>query len=226
MPFSFFDRHSAHAPGQGERRDAVQNRLSFSNSRWLTTFGDLLTLLLCFFLCVITFSPPTTQQETPLHNTSSRNLTRNQPEAVEPKPDQPAGTLIAPLMSEFKALEIRFTEADYIEGTTRLSGSALARLRNEINSDGYRAMEMLIAACAPDHSAGSAQSWFSSTGRVFNLRGQLLDARMDTTGLQLQVLGAQCAGLGAGLESAEEAQPHGEMVVALVQMKLKRMTNG
>lgn len=172
--------------------------------KWMVTFGDLLTLLLCFFLTIVSFSP--------LNSNNDRPQTQM---AVE-KQDA-SGTTIASTSSEEEADRttasssgLFFYAEDFVGEVGGLGGDVLNRLTSQLKMPGYltkSASESLGALLIEGCGEGmDEESWLMALSHVSQIRGQLLDAGISRERIQVRILGPECRGLRSRAEKLKDAK--------------------
>ena len=162
-------------------------------SLWLIGFGDLLTLMLCFFLSLVAFGP-------------LNQADRQEREALTPEAKKmiqmlklpirlatQSGITIAFSMDGYPRLNFDFTEDEFAaEG---LAAASLARIVNTINSVNYEIREIRLEICTRRKQGGEG-SWSESSLKALGVRSQLLDAGVKAESIKIRSLGRYCRGLG------------------------------
>ena len=192
------------------------NRLSQrASSRWLTSFGDLLTLLLCFFICIVSLS----REKQPDRPTRTRLTTWNDMDSdallYKQTGKQRGGTGIAPLRDGPQKVTLRFGREDFTVGGEQLSSQAVDWMKSAIDIKGYRVKPHEVVVCAHNGTPGESADWYRAMQRVSDIRSQLIDASLPVEGLSLQVLGSDCGALRG--PRAEQ-----QSTVAALQVEYKR----
>lgn len=147
------------------------------SSAWLVTFGDLLTLLVCFFITIISHS------------------TFNPADGVAEGVKADSGTAIAILPVETPdslELSLRFRERDFRANGVRMQVSARRRLKKAVNLEGYALTNGVIESCAKAADHNEEGNWALSVRRAFSLRSQVIDAGLTAEGVALRFLGESC----------------------------------
>ena len=139
------------------------------NQPWLVSFGDLLTLLLCFFVTIIAQSP--------LNPRSAKS------EALREK--QEAGTEFAPSVSRSLFKTLTLSQQDFQKD----SGGIAQALKSSVILDGYEVSKASLSSCSP--GVGET-SWFEATKQALSLRRQLIDAGVASPRIEISVRGPNC----------------------------------
>lgn len=155
------------------------------SANWMISFGDLLTLLVCFFMAMLqlgqTRKPSDIQDKSP----SQQSLT------LQPQ----SGTVLAPIgrsphqSAKYPTVigEVVTTSNDYVWGTPELNAVGVGRLRAESwNEDGV--VEIESCGVGP-------RSWQEARSRAFGLRRLLLEAGVGPESITLRVVGPNCQSL-------------------------------
>lgn len=160
---------------------------------WLVSFGDLLTLLLCFFLSIITFGPL---------GSGPRKLPSNglDPQVVQSKVDlrgtqtaRESGTMLAIHDSGSMQIELMLTEADFKKTPFEVNREAWNRLQSEIALDSYGDGAVVVETCSSLHGSASAKARFISMSRALAIRSHLIDAGLGSSSLKLRSVGEFCS---------------------------------
>lgn len=176
-----------------------------SSSGWLTSFGDLLTLLLCFFICIVSLSRKDPAAIIGPQDVMRWNDKKFDQARVEANGETVGGITIAPLTGEPEKITLHFGREDFAANGEKLSSQAVEWMKSAMFVEGYRTAPQEIVACGHSGAPRESADWYRAMQRVFNLRGQLIDAEITTQGIALQVLGSDCSSLqakGSGSESA------------------------
>lgn len=160
-----------------------------ATSRWEMTFGDLLTLLLCFFVWLIPFSVQ--------HATEKRHSNQDiSEENIVPRNSEGEiaahGTPFAPSAMRDNQVEVRFAAQDFAENDFSLAPEMKGHLKKQLLSGDYELNSVLVESCA---GAENSEPWFDSMQRGLMVRGQLIDAGFRPGALRLRLLGPHCSAL-------------------------------
>ncbi len=177
---------------------------------WLVSFGDLLTLLLCFVLSLICyghFDPKLTieqQKAIPAsEDIGASAKTSGTPLAKQlDKPER--GMVSAP--QEVKTLAL--TAADFADPST-LTGQAEARMHGL--TAGEKIKEAGIESCA---EASNDDPWFLAMSRALSLRSRLLSLGVAESALRMRIAGSHCSEMRKTAGADKEA-------IALITMKVE-----
>ena len=162
---------------------------------WLVSFGDLLTLLLCFFLSLIALGP--------LNRRYQKDQARQTPETrrviqmlkLPIQAAEQAGIAIAFSRSGSPSLRFVFNEIDFPADADGLLPAVLERMTNVVKSTDYQIEQISIEVCQNSVGAPVEGSWSESALRSLSLKSQLLDAGIKGGMVRLRSLGAHCDGL-------------------------------
>lgn len=172
---------------------------------WLITFSDLLTLVLGFFLVVISLSD--IGKRTPPVEVATDN-----PNAVTvsaARGDRESGTAIAEVITSPSVSEFHLRSSDFENGSAALDSDRLEKIKKAVALTGYKESQIRIETCSESGGEQDGQNWFIALGRVSALRRQLLDAGVGGNPIEMRVLGAHChllaAAGGAGGTDGTEA---------------------
>ncbi len=197
---------------------STSNRFSPTiQTNWLLSFGDLLTLLLCFFLSVLSLSPLNPAYKSPEKGKSKQIV--NEPPSTEAtgaagktsggiELANSSGTVADPSVgssaNNFKQLSVWLTEADFREGNLELLPEAQERLKSQVFGSAYERVSVRIEGCAEVEQGRAEAAWAASLSRILTLRSQMIDAGIPATTLSYRVLGPDCETL-RGKEGTEQA---------------------
>ena len=157
---------------------AVRRRVVGSNV-WLLSFGDLVTLLLGFFVAIIAYAMQNPPKPAP-----------KPPEAVQP------GTTFANIPSGDATLTVRRTARVPEEGfdpvTGELSENWRNTLRAQLNPDDIRITESAVFGCIGSSGGEREQRRFAVMGRTLAVTGQVLDMGAPEKSLRVETPGEVC----------------------------------
>jgi len=210
------DRRSGYAGGREKCR-----RPATGVNHWLVSFGDLLTLLLCFFITILSFGGMKPEGSTDKLGINGGTQVDAAFSRESNDGGNPAGIELAVLSdreADYKEVTLNFEESDFSQSGEVLTEAALAGLKRQVTQDGYTPDRALLQTCA-DREAGSAEyEWYLSLGRALFLRSQLIDAGISPQALRLRVAGARCEVL--------RRKQEGPSIASLVTIRMRRNTNG
>ncbi len=186
-------------------------RLQLNNNKrgtWLTSFGDMLTLILCFFLTVVSLGP--------LNTASARN---NEDKLTKNKHN--LGTTIAKSEEDELRKEISFEETVFSSNPdNQIFG--LSELVNElIDTETYRIKSVSIETCNAELETKEGQSWHVSMQRALALNSQLIDTKIATPKVSLRAVGPWCA-----LLAKPDTTGKYENIAAKLVFELDKVNNG
>lgn len=174
-------------------------------SSWLVSFGDLLTLLLCFFIALIVLTREATPPASAAEPVTPSQLSRIEvPGAVAALP-RPPGTTLAANLEEQSRFELLFEEGDFEADGTALSSAARERIENAFAFAAYTPKPVRIVACGGGRGESTDAGWLESMQRLLELRSQLLDAGADMGRAELEPAGPYCNRIGGQQEQPPRA---------------------
>jgi len=182
---------------------------------WATSFGDLLTLMLCFFLIIIVSSR---QEE--LQGADSVDVTTRTYEGIQKEPifsqkaslKQTNGISFAKPKSVPAVYELLLTESNI------LNSSELIRKISDIRSfliegEGKElSFRVVIEACDLSQTGDEGAGWLSAMKKVLVLRSQLIDSGLNKESFRIRALGGHCNLIEASVKT--EAAKGDEAFVA------------
>lgn len=189
---------------------------------WLITFGDLLTLLLCFFVATITlsraglssFTEANRQERSKIEGLEAPPLNRHS--AV---PAEETGTLIANKKSEALPgllevaegsktfVELSLPEGLLTEGLLALLPGVEKSIRPYLERRFLKAVAADVEVCRSAMRNGEEASWLAGGERALLLNRQLIDLGFPVKAIRLRNVGPRCKALGPGLDGAEGNDP-------------------
>jgi hypothetical protein len=187
-------------------------RRDFATS-WLISFGDLLTLMLCLFLAIISFSSLSPFVVSAKNRLDSASYMRDEAVPRGSFGGAAGGTLLAApedLTADVRAAQ-REVKAEpppaEIRKTLRLQSEEVTdagfkqvrnRLMQLMSISGYRLLQASLEVCG--EAADEEASWEEAQSRALILRRQLIDTGLESQLLRIAVLGPDCKELGGELE--------------------------
>ena len=187
---------------------------------WLITFGDLLTLLLCFFLSTVALPLRATKHQAP---EIVKDMSPTDIKQVQPLVDPPSGTLLATYhdesldgLKEMPSREYAIREAFFAPGTKTLSEEGVRNLKSTPLSTGYELESAEIQFCADEKRYSGVRGRRLSTGRVLSVRSQLID-----TGIPAEVVRIR-AGYECGYESTKRTAD----IAGTIRFSVRKSENG
>lgn len=176
-----------------------RRRGSTTVASWWVSFGDLLTLLLCFFLALVGFGTLRISVPATLSNEPGRgNSELGQAKFIS----QGDGTPFALYESEPVVVSLRYAERDYAADQEMLTAEAAGKLKTEVSKSPYDITAVHVETCATVPGKGAGHSWLHAMSRGMALRSQVFDAGVSAELITLRVLGGHCEVLGAGIDEA------------------------
>jgi len=167
---------------------------------WLISFGDLLTLILGFFVAVVSQTPLNPAFKPPINQES---LLQNGVEIPKSEAGTVAGTQFAKAKAKkqvFKGFILRLSERDFVQSKNSLRRRAQYQLKKRVRLVAYRLSTARIESCT--EGLGN-QSWLGSIERTLLIRRQLLDAGVAPRAIELGALGGNCRHFGSEATKAK-----------------------
>lgn len=167
-------------------------RRSINSGSWLVTFGDLLTLMLCLFVTIVSQSPLNPATEQAQNGVSPRSAEQSAKYSRSIVDFQSPGTTLAPSNDVEGVAELTFLESDFSGEAGELVEASQKAVKNEVIRAGYDVSAAAISTCSLDQGASEDAKWLSSVSRSFSLRRQLVDAGIDPSRISVSVRGPWC----------------------------------
>src|SRR5690606_22976012 len=133
------------------------------HSSWMLSFGDLLTLLLCFFLCILSFSPLNPHR--PSEDIDKHNqivaLSAAELQGGGSVPGQ-TGTALAELQAEAREfgtlakvsnsneLVLTLSDSDFAGGGWEATPAVLSRVKSQVIETSYAVLGVKVESCFPE----------------------------------------------------------------------------
>lgn len=145
-------------------------KASLSHNVWLISFGDLLTLVLCFFISVISLSPLNPER----------------------KVVNQTGTAIAPIKADIQAkvveqhsknLDISFS--DVSASGLLLGTAAVERLKTQVSQDTYAVKGLKVETCLSSNESDLAGTLNEPVRLLSNIRRQVIDGTAGLSGKKI-----------------------------------------
>lgn len=203
------------------------------HSNWFLSFGDLLTLLLCFFLTILSFSPLNPNRELGSVSEKSQTVTAGESlRAAGGVQNAVAGTALANLglgdekatlpvnASVVEGLRFWFEESDFVGLGWELSEQSAGRLKNQVVGTAYATKRVTIESCLEAAAVGEETAWAGSISRILTLRSQLIDAGIPAGLFRYRVLGPYCNEVRA-VGSQETARPQAPVSRISIEFETK-----
>lgn len=185
------------------------------HSSWMLSFGDLLTLLLCFFLCALSFSPLNPHRGNEAISKQNQQLADSTAStSVVPVALERAGTALAklnPEASEFGTLTkpndsselvVNLSESDFIRDAWEPVPNAIDKVKSQVRETSYAVLGVKLESCFPEQARAEEAAWAGSMSRILSMRGQLIDAGLPAALMRYRPLGPHCEAL-----EGQEARP-------------------
>jgi hypothetical protein len=183
----------------------------------MVSFGDLLTLLLCFFIAIVAFHRHGSSQ-IPANDVPD---TGNHEEKIDAghfyQQDPSDGTPLALLPVSSPGTVLRLEPADFGGQEEQMTDEAEHWFRTAIKSEDYSLTAVRLEVCGNTSPGREDTGWYLSMRRALAMRRQLVDAGFALEGFEIELLGPDCS----KLESKG-----GKKTVAALTLKTKRVIHG
>lgn len=211
-------------------KNSLENQsIQGRSTSWLVSFGDLLTLLVCFFLSIISFTnikkqanlakeAEINQTKAVFHEdlkTSNKNIEAGTQLAVNSDEEIKANLIV-------RQVSIGFENGEFEGSKRQLSMLARQRLSLAVSSTSYDNSEAIISSCTEALKGKPNQNeWENSKLQALELKRQLIDAGWQGAPqeIRMQILGQQCREL-----DKDQSERAGK--VAFVNIRRVRVLNG
>lgn len=153
---------------------------------WQTTFGDLLTLILCLFLVLIASNPAINPKANEIKSgtwTGSGQSTGAYPAGAL------AGTTVAKQEDVNAPVAVYLRGDDFAVGPLKLKQIAAENLKKQVRIGGYLASRALIRICG---SEDNKKLWWHLGERAMAIRRQLIDEGIGPDQVGVRLLGKAC----------------------------------
>jgi len=165
-------------------------------SAWYLSFGDLLTLLLAFFITTITLSP--------LNPASGgRYSAAESGTTIALDPLSGSGTRNANIANKTRQLVHFMSSTAFLSHNGDLTPEAQDEIKKLVVAEGYRIERAQIELCQNPNSGTDFDPWLLTESQISGLARQLVDIGVDQQALKLRVLGPHCNAL---LSPSEESK--------------------
>ena len=156
------------------------------SDNWLITFGDLLTLLLCFFISA--------WATVRMKNSQSADVTPLKHERIADKAGATVdltlnGTRIAEDSIGITSPLLRFRAEDFRGDPEKLGPEARSKLGKVVD---YRDFRWNLEVCSREEEVNNSEKWKISQRRALYLRSQLIDSGLEPEMIGVRVLGPNC----------------------------------
>ena len=165
---------------------------------WLISFSDLLTLLLCFFLCLAAFGRFDGTLRQANSKISQDNLNTNGVPNAASSVVTSGGTVVANKSIEAGSLQALLTEADFGSDGSEVKSSGQDKLKKLLETVAYKPTAVLIETCGVRVDRENERAWLQGMSRAVALKGQLLDAGIDGQRLIFRNVGPHCEVIEGG----------------------------
>lgn len=155
-----------------------------NSDRWLVTFGDLLTLLLCFFLSIVAIDGERIRDK------------------VSQKNSDISGTGIAKREGREIKKWLSFDQKEVEGGAFR--ATLKGKLSDHFKDQPLEFTRVILEICDRESGLGQEWNWHGATSQALAVRSQIVDAmpELDEEMLFLRVVGPNCQALSKASDSA------------------------
>lgn len=164
----------------------IRNTGVKKNNAWMVSFGDLLTLMLCFILSLISYGHIKPLEEVPKKQENPSNISELDKKDEVSINKHPFGAEIASYKEEdtdrFEGERLDLVSADFVDDV--LGAEAKDKLLTFINDNQHEGV--VIRSCA------ELGGWYEALRQAFTVRKALLVNKLPRSQLQIELLGDAC----------------------------------
>lgn len=170
---------------------------------WLVTFGDLLTLLLCFFIAIISTGPLSPNYQPKEYQPVSIEGSAPKDAGIKPTPAAFPGTVLAQKEVEGSSPEavsehLKIVETEFDSGSPELTPAGREKLSSFLGGLGVQPIARLtIETCGSRRLGGRESELLSAQARALTLARLIQTAGKQLDELRLRPVASNC---GAELE--------------------------
>lgn len=165
--------------------------VDLSAAPWFTTLGDLLTLLLCFFLAAISFTSSEIIERRVKNGVTARMEGGSKLPGALPRRSVISGTQVAPQMTRESVID--FAETDFNRDGSELEGEKKTELHRIVER--IKGIKRATIFSCSRRGARSEVNWNLSIAQATGILGQLIDTGIEPERVNVQALGPQCDGV-------------------------------
>lgn len=191
-----------------------ERSLDPNNSNWMISFGDLLTLLVCFFLAIMSERWRSNIVATETTQSVSKIVEKNQTLGSVTSPTG-SGTSLAEVTTATLISELVLFRNDIVADVSEPSAAGLQRLREWERENRAESGTIMIEACSQGESDAT---WSEGQRLALGIR-RVIESEGETTVSQLRSAGSECEGL-------ESWTPTTSTAVAVVKLIKNEKDNG
>ncbi|MCB0311063.1 MAG: hypothetical protein KDD42_07500, partial [Bdellovibrionales bacterium] len=165
---------------------------------WLVSFGDLLTLLVCFFIAILSASPMNPANSTSASSVSAQNYDEKVRRWLRSTSRLRSGTTLANYTdetgpnSDLIKLRIDLGNQSFLQNGVTLEPKTRRQLKRVIALQGYELQTAAISSCSTEGGAALEKAWFVSMDRALEVRRQMIDTGVANKRIELEVVGPFC----------------------------------
>ena len=145
---------------------------SMKNKLWLVTFGDLLTLLLTFFVMTIALSGQNEAAQAAQNQVNPNDINGIEENIKEEPLIRLSGTNIAIYKRRTPVREVGLSESDFNTEADELKSEAVKKLKMIISSRKDELSSIRLELCGGSGGYATEVSWFKSISRALFIRSQ------------------------------------------------------
>lgn len=196
---------------------------------WHTSFGDLLTLLLCFFIAAIALGPLGVGGKGHDFKTLKADFGTSPGQYPNGVSNTDGGTVLASALTEAhpasspggSGFERRIYIAEQAFGPlgSKLSRRARSKLKHSLRFDGSAALSAGVETCCRGIAQENELGWRRSAKRALHLRRLLATAGWHAARIELRAWGGYCRALSSPAQAVSDA-------AALIRLDFRRRNNG
>lgn len=165
---------------------------SRARTYWLVTFGDLLTLLLCFFVAMVSLSQHSvTDSEAAVAGPELQPPEKTEQTIVPPLPAS-RGVEIALTIDNRDLKELLLQRSDFNDPLPVLSEAGLKKVQKAVEAITYTLDEVIIETCNADENVKPETAWHLSVVLGLGLRRQIVDAVNRPVSVAVRSVGPWC----------------------------------
>ena len=172
------------------------------NSYWLMTFGDLLTLLLCFFVAIVSLSRH--QHDADLVEAAefeASQITETIDEITRITAGASHGAKIALDIDNRNLTEVLLEQGDVDPEKHRLNSAGEQVMEKAIRLVSYPIRSIVIETCSRRGNAEAAIAWHESVSMSLGIQRQIHDMSVGSPQFKVRSAGPYCNTLGLATET-------------------------
>lgn len=152
-------------------------KITLNQNIWLISFGDLLTLVLCFFISIISLSPLNPERKLQIQNGTPIALNKTEIKAEKEKP---------------RFISLDLYDSDLAWPEYRLSETAVEKVRDQVLSGSYSYQKLKLETCTRLNESDISGKSDNALRLLDNLRRQVFGAGVKAETTLLSPLATAC----------------------------------